>query len=151
MWLDEISHIIYQTSSYSNMLFTSWTMKSSRAPLKYVIGHWTCHGTTFGLHQEKDVRVTMELEVPKRPYFRPTLSIVMVQQTSHLHFFVWILFCLMKFRRRKKCINGSMYRIELKTFFFSFWGIHFFLITNFVPLANETIDAQTALLRTSCG
>ena len=34
----------------------------------------------FGLHQEKDVWVTMELEVPKRSIFRPTLSIVMVQQ-----------------------------------------------------------------------
>ena len=72
--------LIYQTSSYSNVLFTSWTMKSSRAPLKYVIDHWTCHGTTFGLHQEKDVRVTMELEVPKRHYFRPTLPFVMIQQ-----------------------------------------------------------------------
>ena len=33
----------------------------------------------FGLHQERNVRVAMELEVPKRPIFRPTSSIVMVQ------------------------------------------------------------------------
>ena len=34
----------------------------------------------FGLNQEKNERVTMELEVPSRPIFMPTLSIVMVQR-----------------------------------------------------------------------
>ena len=39
VWLDEIFHRIDQTSSYSKGFFTSWTMKLSLAPLKYVIGH----------------------------------------------------------------------------------------------------------------
>ena len=34
----------------------------------------------FSLHQEKYVRVTMELEVPTRPIFNPTPSIVMMQR-----------------------------------------------------------------------
>ena len=34
----------------------------------------------FGLHQAKNVKLTMELEVLKRLIFRATLSIVMVQQ-----------------------------------------------------------------------
>ena len=34
----------------------------------------------FGLHQEKNVRVIMELQVPKRPIFMPRSSIVMVQR-----------------------------------------------------------------------
>ena len=36
----------------------------------------------FGIHQEKWVRVTMELEVPKWVISRPTLSTVMVQRVS---------------------------------------------------------------------
>jgi hypothetical protein len=34
----------------------------------------------FDVHQAKNVRVIMELEVPKMLIFRPTLSIFMVQQ-----------------------------------------------------------------------
>ena len=34
----------------------------------------------FSLHQEKNVRVTMTFEAPKRHIFRPTLSTDMVQQ-----------------------------------------------------------------------
>jgi hypothetical protein len=34
----------------------------------------------FSLHQGKNVKVTMEFEVPKRHLLRPTLSIDMVQQ-----------------------------------------------------------------------
>jgi hypothetical protein len=32
----------------------------------------------FGLHQRKNVRVTMEFKVPKRHFLRPTLSVDMV-------------------------------------------------------------------------
>ena len=38
----------------------------------------------FGLHQEKNVRVTMEFQAPKRHNLRPTLSIDMVQMILHL-------------------------------------------------------------------
>ena len=54
-------------------------MKSSLAPLKYVVDCWTCHNTTSVLDQENNVRLTMELEVHKRPISRPTLSTIMVQ------------------------------------------------------------------------
>ena len=61
-------------------LFTPWTMKSSLAPLKHSIGHWLNSSQDhFGLHQEKDVRVTMSLEVSKCPFWRPALSTIMVQ------------------------------------------------------------------------
>jgi hypothetical protein len=41
-------------------------VKSSLAPLKYVIGRWTHPMTTSVYMKKKNVRVTMELEVPKR-------------------------------------------------------------------------------------
>ena len=51
--------------------FTPWTMKSSRG---HVIGCWTCLGITSGLHHAKNVRVTMQLEIPKKTNcLRPTL------------------------------------------------------------------------------
>ena len=49
------------------------------APLKYVIGRWTRPGTTLVYIENFFVRVTLELEVSKRPIFKPTLSIVMLQ------------------------------------------------------------------------
>ena len=60
-------------------MFTSWTMKLSLALLKYIIGHCTCLGTILVYIKEKNVRVTMEFEVPKRFIFRPILSTVMIQ------------------------------------------------------------------------
>ena len=60
-------------------LYTSWIIKSSLASLKYEIGHWTHVGTTSVYIKKRNVKLIMELEVPKRLIFRPTLSIVMVQ------------------------------------------------------------------------
>ena len=53
----------------NKVLFTSWTMKSSLALLKYVIGCWTRLETIYVLHQDFFLRVTMELEGPKRLIF----------------------------------------------------------------------------------
>ena len=44
----------------------------------------------FGLHQGKNVKVTMEFEVPKRHILRPTLSTDMVQQ-------------ILQWERQKRC------------------------------------------------
>ena len=54
-------------SSYKGLI-TLWTIKSSLAPLKYVIGHWTHPGIVLIYIKKKNVRVTMELEVPKGLY-----------------------------------------------------------------------------------
>lgn len=59
-------------------LFPSWTLKSFLAPLKYVNGLCTHPMTTLVYILRKNVKVSMELEVPQMPIFRPTLSIVMV-------------------------------------------------------------------------
>ena len=62
-----------QNGQESKGLFTSWTMKSSLDPLKHVIGHWTHPKPTLVYEKKQNVRVT------KRPTFKLTLCIVMVQ------------------------------------------------------------------------
>ena len=55
-------------------------MKSSLALLKDATGSLNSSRDHFGLHQEKkNVRVTMEVEVLRRPIFEPTLSTIMVR------------------------------------------------------------------------
>ena len=61
-------------------LFASWTMKSSQGLVKYEIGYRTHPGTTLVYTKEKNVKVTMEFEAPKRHILRPTLSTDMVQR-----------------------------------------------------------------------
>ena len=55
-------------------------MKSSQGPL--IIYDWMLNLSRdgFGLHQEINVRVTMEFEVPIRHILRPTLPTNMVQR-----------------------------------------------------------------------
>ena len=55
------------------------TMKSSLAPLKHVIGWWTCPRTTSVYIKKSLVTVTMDLEVPERPIFMLTVFNVTVQ------------------------------------------------------------------------
>jgi hypothetical protein len=51
----------------------------SLAPLKMCYWPLNSSRNHFGLHQEKNVRVPMELEVPKRPISKLTLSTVTLQ------------------------------------------------------------------------
>ena len=69
-------------------LFTPWTKKSW--PCK--ICNWLLNSSQdhFGLHQGRDVIVTMESKVPKRHILRPTLSVDMVQR-------------VLRWKRQKKC------------------------------------------------
>ena len=54
-------------------------MKLSQDSVKSVIGYWTRPETTLIYTEEKNVKLTMEFEVPERHISRPTLSTNMVQ------------------------------------------------------------------------
>ena len=65
----------------------------------------------FNLHQGKNVRVTMEFEVPKRHILRPTLSIDMVQQA-------------LRWERQKRCF-GRKRQGPMADCYDKFWKIFF--------------------------
>ena len=64
-------------------------MKSSQGPVKFVIGCWAHPGTTAVYTEEKNVRVTMECEAPKRRTLKSTDMVPRVLQ--------W--------ERQKRCYN----------------------------------------------
>ena len=78
-------------SFVSNRLFTPWIMKSSQGLVKHVIGCWTRPKMTSVYTEGRNVRVTMEFEIPERHVLRPTLSTDMIQ---------WIL----RWERQKRCL-----------------------------------------------
>ena len=61
-------------------MFTPWTMNSSQGPVKFVIGCWTCPGTTSVYTKEKKCQCNHEFEVPNIHILRPILSTDMVQR-----------------------------------------------------------------------
>jgi hypothetical protein len=66
----------------SNWLEVVYTMDHEVVPCSSKTRDWLMNSSQdhFSLYQEKNVRVHIELEVPKRPSFKPTLSIIMFQQ-----------------------------------------------------------------------
>ena len=64
----------------------------------------------FSLHQGKNVRVTMEFQVPKRHISLPTISTNMVQH-------------VLRWEWQKRCSSSSWQRYDLINFLMSFfWG-----------------------------
>ena len=62
-------------------LFTPWTTKSSKGPVKFVIGCWTRPRTTSVYTKEQNVKVSMGVRGPQKIYIlRPTLSNDVVQR-----------------------------------------------------------------------
>ena len=84
-------------------VFTLWTMKSSLAPLKYVIGCWTCSGPLWVIARKKKCKSDHETWGLQKHDFRPTLSSAVVQHVLQWKRQKRFLFCKCQGTVAKKC------------------------------------------------